>query len=101
MGKGSGSIYGIPPRIKTNNQNFGEKTMKLTIKLFLLVTLFCGTVMADGDMGSGGRTGDMGSGGLTGDMGSGGVVASTEKPGTKTSEEIVVLFAKYIFKILV
>jgi len=36
-------------------------TMKSTIKLFLIVTLFVSTAFADGDMGSGGfAEGDMG-----------------------------------------
>lgn len=31
--------------------------MKSTMKLFLLAALFCGTALADGDMGNGGDTG--------------------------------------------
>jgi len=77
--------------------------MKSTMKLFLLIALFCGTVVADGEMGGGGLApGEMGGGGYApGEMGGGGLVVSTEKPGTKTSDEIVIVFAKYIFKIFV
>ncbi|HQU81525.1 MAG TPA: hypothetical protein PKY59_00275 [Pyrinomonadaceae bacterium] len=41
--------------------------MKNTIKLFLVVVLFCSTVFADGSMGAGGFTddGSMGAGGRT------------------------------------
>ncbi|HMJ08863.1 MAG TPA: hypothetical protein VK468_07650 [Pyrinomonadaceae bacterium] len=53
--------------------------MKSTLKLFLVLALFCGTALADGDMGAGGLTsgtsmkeiivvnddGDMGAGGKT------------------------------------
>ena len=54
--------------------------MKLTMKLFLLVTLFCGTAMADGQMGSGGR--------------------SVQPNTTKTTTQMVVLISKYILTIL-
>jgi hypothetical protein len=69
--------------------------MKLTIKILLVICLFCSVALADGEMGSGGKTcppqttcldsdGEMGSGGkstaiktedtasLDGEMGSGG-----------------------------
>ncbi len=40
--------------------------MKSTIKLFLVVVLFCSTTFADGNMGGGGFTdGNMGGGGKT------------------------------------
>jgi hypothetical protein len=38
--------------------------MKLTLKLFLFLCLFCSVALADGEMGSGGE-GEMGSGGKT------------------------------------
>ncbi|HSK73705.1 MAG TPA: hypothetical protein VK892_18550 [Pyrinomonadaceae bacterium] len=60
----------------------GEKTMKFTLKLFLVVCLFSSVAFAEGDMGSGGYTceGDMGSGGYTceGDMTGGGITCDCE-----------------------
>jgi hypothetical protein len=96
--------YPLVSRQKITNL---EKIMKSTMRLFLLVALFCGTVLADGEMGGGGLAapGEMGGGGVAapGEMGGGGVaVNSTEKPGSiQTTDEIVVVFTKYIFKIFV
>lgn len=67
--------------------------MKTTMKVFLLVTLFCGTALA-GDMGPGGfAPGDMGPGGRAG--------VPADPNTTKTSDKIVAVFAKYIYSILV
>ncbi len=41
-----------------------KQTMKLTIKLFLIVSLFCSVALAEGDMDGGGLVGDMDGGGL-------------------------------------
>lgn len=68
--------------------------MKSTLKIFLFLALFCGTAMADGDMGPGGFCGDMGPGGRTG-------LAEDKTSTTKTSDKIVAVFAKYIYTILV
>lgn len=38
--------------------------MKLTMKIFLLISLFSSVALADGDMGSGNRNGNNGGGGL-------------------------------------
>ena len=45
--------------------------MKLTLKVALIISLFCTTAFA-GDMGEGGFAGDMGEGSFCGDMGEGG-----------------------------
>jgi hypothetical protein len=64
------------------------------MKILLFVALFCGTAMADGDMGPGGLCGDMGPGGRI-------ALAEEKTSTTKTSDKIVAVFAKYIYTILV
>jgi hypothetical protein len=64
--------------------------MKSTMKLFLLLAIFCGTAFADGDMGNGGRTGDMGNGGL----------ACVDKcVASDESSDVMILVSKYLITI--
>ncbi|MBC7900125.1 MAG: hypothetical protein H7070_08740 [Saprospiraceae bacterium] len=73
--------------------------MKNTMKVFLVVALFCSTAFADGDMGSGGfAEGDMGSGGKTvttgepcipGDMGSGGKTCTGNRSIFESVQEFI------------
>jgi hypothetical protein len=46
----------MPRGIKTKNQKNWRKKMKTMIKLVMVMALFCGSVMADGDQPNGGRT---------------------------------------------
>jgi hypothetical protein len=72
--------------------------MKSTIKIFLVVALFCGTAFADGDMGNGGRTGDMGNGGRDGDMGNGGAACAEKcaEPATAESSDVMTIISNYL-----
>jgi hypothetical protein len=94
MGKGSGSINKIPYGIKTANQNFGEKLMKITIKILLVTALFFSTAFADGDMGNGGYTG------CTQNCDPPACRESCrEMPApVKTSDRIIIFLSKYIVK---
>lgn len=99
--------------------------MKFTLKLLLIVVLFCGTAMADGDMGGGGgdapticepaqTEGDMGGGGgdapicepeqTEGDMGGGGGLAQTAgTPETRTakiSDAVLIYASKFVISFL-
>lgn len=40
-------------------------SMKLTLKIALVISLFCSTALAEGEMGNGGFAGEMGNGGKT------------------------------------
>lgn len=75
--------------------------MKSTMKLFLVLALFCGTAMADGDMGNGGRTGDMGNGGRDGDMGNGGLACAAKcvEPDTAGSTDLITIVTNYLSSI--
>jgi len=75
--------------------------MKSTIKLFLVLALFCGTALAEGDMGNGGRAGDMGNGGRDGDMGNGGLVCAEKcvlSP-SDDSSDLMTLISKYFISV--
>jgi hypothetical protein len=81
--------------------------MKFTLKLLLIVVLFCGTAMADGDMGGGGgfapticETTQT----TEGDMGGGGGLAPascTDDTGTiKISDSLSVYVFKFVISFL-
>lgn len=81
--------------------------MKSTLKLLLISVLFCGTAMADGDMGGGGgfaptvcETVQQ----TEGDMGGGGGLAPspcTEDTGTiKISDSMLVYVSKFVISVV-
>ena len=81
--------------------------MKLTLKLILVVCLFCSSAFAEGDMTNGGfADGEMGSGGFAdGDMTSGGKADGDQGNGGLTVNDpnqnnpILIFVQKYLFSI--
>lgn len=71
--------------------------MKLTLKIILVICLFCSSAFADGEMTSGGLTdGEMTSGGkVTGEMTNGGLTANDQNQ----TDSILIFVQKYLISI--